>query len=75
MTFLNILAFLGATILVLLGVLIIAGGIYLTHLVRQERRLGRIEAEQAEAEQAPRPELVPYVPQPWRGFGNDDRDD
>lgn len=75
MTFLNVLAWLGVAILILLGVLFVALCIWLGHAAVQERALTRLEAEQAEAKlrQQDGPP-APHVPRPWRFDDEDLRD-
>jgi len=65
MTFLTVLAWTGAVILVLVVLAFIAFCVYLGRAAVQERRLSHLEAEAAEAELL----FAPRTSRPWRFSG------
>jgi len=75
MTFLTVLAWTGAVILVLVVLAFIAFCVYLGRAAIQERRLSHLEAEAAEAKlQSGESLFAPRPSRPWRFSGEDLRE-
>jgi hypothetical protein len=72
MTFLTVLAWTGAIVLVLVVLAFIAFCVYLGRAAIQERRLSRLEAEATEAElQSDEPLFAPRTSRLWPFSGDD----
>ena len=75
MTFLTVLAWTGAVILVFVVLAFIAFCVYLGRAAIQERRLSHLKAESAEAElQLDEPLFAPRTSRPWQFSGEDLRE-